>query len=845
MASNLLLKYQCQGDAVSVTGGLASICAAYNGHMHLLQMLIDEFKFSPTLVRLTDGLSLLHAACGGKHYETANTLITKYQLVPTAKDLGGHTALHSVCGFLNDSLEKVGDFHFPPDVEVTSFVDWLISLKCDPMDRDKRGRTALHYAALSGQTQVVRLLVKKYKCPVECRDNDGDTPLHKAAARGHTRVVEVLLSELGADVEACNKNNNTALHRAALSVHNNVVALLVDQFGCSPLTKGFMNRTILHHACQGGYVELIEKLINVYHCDPMARDDDGLTPLHIAALVGKEHVVTQLVGKYDCPVECRDNNGHTPLHIAAARGHTHVVEVLLSELGADVEARNKENNTALHVAVQNGHNNAVALLVDQFGCDPHTKGYNNRTLLHQACWGGHSELVEKLIDDYHCDSMARDDNGLTPLHIAAWAGKEHVVRQLVSKYDCPVECTDNNDRTPLHKAAEGGHPHVVEVLLSELGADVEARDKQNDTALHLAALNGQSNVVALLVDQFGCSPDTKGYNSRTVLHHACLGGHLELVEKLIDSYHCDSMAKDDGGLTPLHITALVGKKSILSVKQSITTTLLLKYKCSPHIFDHEGNTLLDLFVSRGNIESVKLLVDITGAFSSIKNNQSRAPIDWDPIQLLLLPDVKMCVEYLSQHAVGEYRHAPHKLLVFDKDIVSSLNTYSTYSLLSSTSTQSCGICHMDSVDNDIWVCHVPPDTQNTPVLQSLTSGPMVMAVITVDFTMPTERALCKVFSQVSLSKQLAFQNDSKTLKILLTGVSPYNKQSQFKTICEMVITNVQNDSIQFSQQILVCQDGEYQQQLYPVLSQFISTSVGTVPNPEVLEITHGSICLLK
>jgi ankyrin repeat protein len=83
LANNLLRKYQCKKYALDNMGGLASTCAAFYGHTHLLQMLIDEFKFSPTSVRLTDGQNLLHQACGGKHYETANILITKYQLVPT------------------------------------------------------------------------------------------------------------------------------------------------------------------------------------------------------------------------------------------------------------------------------------------------------------------------------------------------------------------------------------------------------------------------------------------------------------------------------------------------------------------------------------------------------------------------------------------------------------------------------------------------------------------------------------------------------------------------------------------------------------------------------------------
>ena len=560
LANSLLMKYQCQKNALDVMGGLASTCAAFYGHTHLLQMLIDDFNFPPTLLRLTDGMNLLHQACAGKHYETANILITKYQNVPTAKNLLGRTALHYVCGPLGDSLDNVADFHFPVDVEITTFVDWLISLECDPIDKDKQGLTALHHAALSGQTQVVRQLVSKYDCSVECRDNIGHTPLHEAAANGHTHVVQVLLSELGADVEARDKDNNTALHVAALNGHSDVVTLLVKELGCDPLTSGYNNRTLLHYACNGSHLKLVDKLIDCYHCDPMARDDEGLTPLHIAALTGKEHIVRQLVSKYDCPVECRDNDKDTPLHRAAANGHVHVVQSLLSKLGADVEARNKENDTALHVAALKGHSNVVALLVDQFGCNPHTKGCNNRTPLHQACNSGQLEMVGKLIDDYHCDPMARDDEELTPLHIAALAGEEHVVRQLVSKYDCPVECGDRHDDTPLHKAAAVGHAHVVQILLSELGADVEACNKENDIVLHIAALNGHGNVVALLIDQFKCSPDTKGYSNRTVLHYACNGGHLELVEKLIDDYHCDPMARNKEGLTPLHVAALAGKE---------------------------------------------------------------------------------------------------------------------------------------------------------------------------------------------------------------------------------------------------------------------------------------------
>ena len=216
LAHSLLVKYGCRRDALDDMGGLATTCAAYYGYTHLLEMLIDEFNFSPNAVRLTDGDNLFHQACAGKHYVTANILINKYNLDPLSKDIHGYSALHYLCRSNDHALENVGNFHTPADVEITTFVDHLISLKCDPMDRDNEGGNALHFAAFSGQTEVIIQLVRKYKCLVEYRDNYGNTPLHYAAGRGHVHVVEALLSDLAADVEARNKQNGTALHIAVM-----------------------------------------------------------------------------------------------------------------------------------------------------------------------------------------------------------------------------------------------------------------------------------------------------------------------------------------------------------------------------------------------------------------------------------------------------------------------------------------------------------------------------------------------------------------------------------------------------------------------------------------------------
>ena len=842
LVRTLLVKYNCRKDTVDDFGSLPSHCAAFYGHAELLKMLIDEFDYSPTATRPNDGCNVLHHACAGAHVRTANILINKYQVDTNARDSQGCTALHWAYKqgtFPKSCLDGIGDFHFSGDIESCLIMEMLINAKCDPMAKDNREGIALHYAATSGQDQVVKLLVTRYKCPVNCRTEDGDTPLHCAARNGHTNVVQVLLSELGADIQARNKMNDSAINEAAQNGHSNVVTLLVE-FGCSPNTKDF--NSLLHQACWNGHLDLVEKLIDDYHCDPMARDDEGLTPLHWAALGGKIQVVKKLVAKCKCPVGCTDNKGNTPLHCAARNGHTGVVQILLSELGADIQAHNKVNNSAINEAAWNGHSNVVLLLVEQFGCSPHTKGFNNRTPLHQACWSGNVELVEKLIDNYHCDPMARDDKRLTPLHWAALGGKRQVVRQLLTKYKCPVGCIDNNGDTPLHCAAMEGHKNVVQILLSELGADIQARNKVNNSAINVAAMKGHSNVVTCLVEKFGCSPHTKGFSNRIPLHQACGGGHLELVEKLIDDYHCDPMTRDDEGLTPLHLAALGNRKHVMR-------KLMLKYKSIPDMYDKDGNTLVHMAVSSGDKDLLELLIDVIGCFPSVKNYQGKLPIDFEPIELLFSPpEVQSCVSYVSKCAVGEHRQTPQKVLVFDSSIALAISKFSLYSLFPLDYAQSCGLCYVNSALSDIYLCQIKSKTSlNSTLLQRVMSGPLLTAICTVNMDIPTDQAMSRVCSQISQVQEVAYYIDSIKLpsQILLLGISSCDKENHFSAFCANIVRTFGKGLSRFSKHFLACDCKTFPEKAFPLITKFLIEAVSTIPNPDVPEITHGSIYLLK
>ena len=78
----------------------------------------------------------------------------------------------------------------------------------------EQGGTPLMWAAVSGQTEAIELLVRR-GANVNAPSKDGGTALHAAAFLGHENAVEVLLRD-GAKVNARNNRGNTPLDVAVL-----------------------------------------------------------------------------------------------------------------------------------------------------------------------------------------------------------------------------------------------------------------------------------------------------------------------------------------------------------------------------------------------------------------------------------------------------------------------------------------------------------------------------------------------------------------------------------------------------------------------------------------------------
>jgi len=155
----------------------------------------------------------------------------------------------------NPSLAKQLISELGHDVQSVSFVQ----AKLGP-----RKRTALHWAAIRGNTEIVRMLLDK-KADVDPRTTDGMTPLHYAARQGHVEIAKVLL-ENGADINGLDASGWTALHWAALYGREGMTKFLLEA-GVDPsvvtMYEGASGKpavTAFHVAKKNGHRELVHHL---------------------------------------------------------------------------------------------------------------------------------------------------------------------------------------------------------------------------------------------------------------------------------------------------------------------------------------------------------------------------------------------------------------------------------------------------------------------------------------------------------------------------------------------------------------------------------------------------------
>ncbi|KAM4691392.1 caskin-2 [Rhinophrynus dorsalis] len=219
--------------------------------------------------------------------------------------------------------------------------------------QDADGFSALHHASLSGNSELLLLLLEM-QAAVDIKDGNGMRPLHYAAWQGQPEPVRLLL-RASASVNSPSHDGQIPLHLAAQYGHYEVSETLL-QHQSNPCHVSKARKTPLDLACEFGRVKVVQLLLNSHLCvsllegiskDPT--DPNFTTPLHLAAKNGHRDVIRLLL-KSGIEINRVTKMG-TALHEASLCGKTEVVKLLI-ENGIDVNIRNTYNQTALDVVNQ-------------------------------------------------------------------------------------------------------------------------------------------------------------------------------------------------------------------------------------------------------------------------------------------------------------------------------------------------------------------------------------------------------------------------------------------------------------------------------------------------------------
>ncbi|XP_037102767.1 caskin-1-like isoform X2 [Syngnathus acus] len=216
--------------------------------------------------------------------------------------------------------------------------------------QDADGLSPLHHAALSGNKEMISLLLEA-QAAVDIKDNKGMRPLHYAAWQGKTEPLKMLL-KAGSSVNGQSDEGQIPLHLSAQHGHYDGSEMLLQHQSntCISDTAG---KTPLDLACEFGRVAVVQLLLSSNMCaamlEPKPSDPNGVSPLHLAAKNGHMDVIRLLI-QAGIDINRQSESG-TALHQAALCGKTEVVRLLL-ESGISAGVRNTLSQTALDIVNQ-------------------------------------------------------------------------------------------------------------------------------------------------------------------------------------------------------------------------------------------------------------------------------------------------------------------------------------------------------------------------------------------------------------------------------------------------------------------------------------------------------------
>ncbi|XP_050532673.1 ankyrin repeat domain-containing protein 6-like isoform X2 [Daktulosphaira vitifoliae] len=182
--------------------------------------------------------------------------------------------------------------------DCSSIAELLTNKSVDVNSQDAVGYSAIQIAAAEGNLDVLRLLLR-HRAEVNLHDSVyGDTPLHTSARYGHAGVFRILLSAQ-CKVSEQNKNGDTVLHIASAMGRRKLTKIIL-QAKCNTILRNKQNETAKDIAERKNLTEILDILNDPNYIKKKGNDSKSAKKEHKNGKKRSEGSIKKQWSPYGC-----------------------------------------------------------------------------------------------------------------------------------------------------------------------------------------------------------------------------------------------------------------------------------------------------------------------------------------------------------------------------------------------------------------------------------------------------------------------------------------------------------------------------------------------------------------
>ena len=489
--------------------------------------------------------------------------------------VGNQTPLMMACGYRIESIE---------DRKAQSrIIDLLISYGADTSLQDDNGRTCLHYAAMSGNIDIVRKVID-IRADVNIKDKEGIAVLHYAARSCNIDLVRLVI-DYGADIRSVDKYGRSAIHHFAAGNENgfelqdlrcifNLIytgadpSMLNAEYDAVKARGGIWcsDRLDRHTAISMAIEERNWKIFQIL------KESDAALPKEFSCLLNNAIEAVQPAAVHFLI----EHGAHLSREGDSPQAHQ------FSILDRKVDLHRSLRFSIRHLRSAVNAEDLDLMLKDliNIGLDTNKRmEFPSETLLNAAATHVNSEFAAEVLLKYGADPY---DNagGLDSFLLAAIHGNLDFLHSLLTNAPTPfpkghwiesLDCSSDVESDDLERVC------IALEKFTQLGG----LDRIRQTVLSAAVEAGNHRFVERLLAH-GADADASGNHGWKVLHRAVLCGHKAIVERLLkagadvnaptETWAIEGAPRPSGLYKgdrwigrALHLAAMVGNKVVAAV----------------------------------------------------------------------------------------------------------------------------------------------------------------------------------------------------------------------------------------------------------------------------------------